>query len=280
MLSSIPSPSDGVIDLGPLPIRAYGLLIATGVLAAAWLAERRWVKRGGDPGTINSIAIWVVIGGVVGARVYHVIADYQLFTGDWLRAFKIWEGGLSIWGAVGGGALAIILVARRHNLDTLALMDAIAPCVALAQAIGRWGNYFNQELFGRPTNLPWGLEIDPSQRPRGYEQFDTFHPTFLYESIWSLLVFGVLLAVERKVRPHRGQLLALYVALYTFGRFWFELLRVDPPNRILAVRVNVWVSALLFLGAVAWLVVSSGHAARARATAGHRTAAGSPRSSS
>lgn len=266
MLSSIPSPPNGTVDLGPIPIRAYGLLLAVGVLLAAWLAERRWVKRGGDEGTINAIALWVIVGGIVGARIYHVISDYQLFTGDWLRAFEIWEGGLSIWGAVAGGAVALILVARRRNLDTLALMDTIVPCVALAQAIGRWGNYFNQELFGRPTNLPWGLEIDPAQRPDGYARFDTFHPTFLYESIWSLLVFGMLLTVERRVRLHRGQLTALYIALYTFGRFWFELLRIDPANRILAVRVNVWVSGLLFFGAVAWLVVSARRAAPASAT--------------
>lgn len=277
MLNSIPSPPDGTIDLGPIPIRAYGLLIAAGVLVATWLAERRWVKRGGDEGTINAIAVWVVIGGIVGARVYHVITDPQLFTSDWLRAFAIWEGGLGIWGAVAGGALAIAVVARRRSLDTLALMDTIAPCVALAQAIGRWGNYFNQELFGRPTSLPWGLEIDAAQRPRGYLQFETFHPTFLYESIWSLLVFGVLLAVERRVRLRRGRLFALYVALYTFGRFWFELLRVDPANHVLGLRVNVWVSAILFLGAVAWLVGSSRDATGARA---HHTEAGSPRSSS
>jgi prolipoprotein diacylglyceryl transferase len=267
MLSSIPSPSDGEIDLGPFPIRAYGLFIALGVLVAAWLAERRWVKRGGDPGTINAIAIWVIVAGIVGARVYHVVTDYQLFTGNWLRVFEIWEGGLSIWGAVGGGALAVIVLARRRNLDTLGLMDTIAPCVALAQAIGRWGNYFNQELFGRPTSLPWGLEIDSTQRPDGYQQFDTFHPTFLYESIWNLLVFGVLLAVERRVRLRRGQLVGLYVALYTFGRFWFELLRIDPANRILAVRVNVWVSGLLFLGAVTWLIVSARRGPGGRATA-------------
>ncbi|MCZ7528305.1 MAG: prolipoprotein diacylglyceryl transferase [Acidimicrobiia bacterium] len=188
----------------------------------------------------------------MGARVYHVITDYQLYTDDWLGVFRIWSGGLSIWGAVAGGAIAVVVLARVRRLDTLALMDAMAPGIALAQAIGRWGNWFNQELFGRPTDLPWGLEIDPARRPAGYEQTETFHPTFLYESLWCLAIAGTLIWAEKRFRFARGQTFALYVALYTFGRFWFENLRIDTAHEVLGLRVNAWVSIGLFVASLAW----------------------------
>jgi prolipoprotein diacylglyceryl transferase len=251
-LASIPSPDSGVIDIGPIPVHAYGLLLAVGVLVAAWIAERRWVARGYDAKTFNDMAVWIVIGGVVGARVYHVISDYQLFTDDWLRVFQIWKGGLSIWGVLGGGAIAVIVMTRIKHVETLVLFDCIAPGLLAAQAIGRWGNYFNQELFGGPTDLPWGLEISPANRPPGYLNVETFHPTFLYESLYCLFLLGLLLAVERRFRLRKGQALAFYLATYTFGRFFFENLRIDPANEILGMRLNAWVSAAICVLAIAW----------------------------
>jgi prolipoprotein diacylglyceryl transferase len=254
LLASIPSPDSGTVDIGPLPLHVYGLLLAVGVLVAAWIAERRWIARGYDAKTFSDMAVWIVIGGVVGARVYHVISDYQLFTDDWLRAFKIWEGGLSIWGVIAGGAIAVIVLTRVKHTDTLALMDCIAPGLLAAQAIGRWGNYANQELFGGPTDLPWGLEISPENRPRGFEGVETFHPTFLYESLYCLFLLGLLLAVERRFRLRKGQAFALYLAMYTFGRSFFEYLRVDPANEILGQRVNSWVAAGVCVLSIAWFV--------------------------
>jgi prolipoprotein diacylglyceryl transferase len=255
LLASIPSPSNGVIDVGPIPVHAYGLLLAIGVLVAARIAEVRWVRRGYDAKAFSDMAVWIVIAGVVGARVYHVISDYQLFTHDWLRVFKIWEGGLSIWGVIAGGAIAVIVLTRVKRLDTLALMDCIAPGMLAAQAIGRWGNYFNQELFGRPTKLPWALEITFSHRPEGYKQFATFHPTFLYESLYCLFLFGVLLTVERRFRLRQGQTFALYLASYTFGRFFFENLRVDPAHHVLGLRLNALVSAVVCVVSAAAFVL-------------------------
>ncbi len=254
VLASIPSPDNGVIDLGPIPLHAYGLLLAIGVLVAAWIAERRWIARGFDGKAFNEMAVWIVIGGVVGARVYHVISDYQLFTDDWLRALEIWRGGLSIWGVLGGGAIAVVIMTRVKRVDTLALFDCIAPGLLAAQAIGRWGNYFNQELFGGPTRLPWGLEISPANRPPGYLNDATFHPTFLYESLYCLFLLGVVLWVERRFRLRKGQMLALYLATYTFGRFFFENMRIDPANEIFGVRLNAWVSAIVCLASIAWFV--------------------------
>jgi prolipoprotein diacylglyceryl transferase len=254
VLASIPSPDSGVIDVGPIPLHVYGLLLAVGVLVAAWIAERRWTARGGDAKTFNDMAVWIVIGGVVGARLYHVISDYDLFTDDWLRAFQIWKGGLSIWGVIAGGAIAVIIMTRIKHVGTLVLMDCIAPGLLAAQAIGRWGNYFNQELFGGPTDLPWGLEISPTNRPPGYLHFETFHPTFLYESLYCLFLLGLLLAVERRIRLRKGQALAFYLATYTFGRFFFENLRIDPAHEIAGLRVNAWVSAGVCVLSVAWFL--------------------------
>ena len=217
----IPSPSNGTVHLGPIPLHMYGLLLAVGV---------------------------------VGARLYHVATDYQLFEGHWLRVFEIWRGGLSIWGVIIGGVIGVVVMARRHHLDTVGILDAMAPGVLAAQVIGRWGNYFNQELFGEPTRLPWALQIDPVHRPKGYERYKTFHPTFLYESLYCAVLLGVLLAVERRFRLRRGQSTTLYIAMYTFGRFWFENLRIDPAHLILGLRVNAWVSLLACVGATVTFV--------------------------
>ena len=188
-LASIPSPSSG--NLGPFHM--YGVLLAVGVLVATYIGEHRWRNRGYPKDGIYDIAFWVVIAGVIGARLYHVITDYELFEHDLFKAVEIWKGGLGIWGAVIGGGLAVVVVTRRRHMDTLAVTDCMAPGIVLAQAIGRWGNWFNQELFGKPTTLPWGLEISPAHRPFGYAQFTTFQPTFLYESLWCLAIFGALL---------------------------------------------------------------------------------------
>jgi prolipoprotein diacylglyceryl transferase len=258
LLGFIPSPSKGILHLGPVPLHAYGLCLALGVLVAANVAERRWEARGGKKGTIGEIGLVVVVSGVVGARVYHLFTGYDWHTGGIAGTVKIWQGGLSIWGAVAGGAVAIVIVAHRRHLPTLKLLDAVAPGVVLAQAIGRWGNYFNQELFGRPTRWPWGLEIDVAHRPAQFITFRTFQPTFLYESLWCLAVFGVLVWAERRFRFHEGQTFALYVALYTFGRFFFELMRSDPATRLFGVRFNALLSAALCITVTAWFVVLSG----------------------
>jgi prolipoprotein diacylglyceryl transferase len=250
----IPSPSNGTVDVGPIPLHMYGLLLAVGVVVATIIAERRWQRWGHDRRELGDMIVVIVIGGVVGARLYHVATDYQLFEHHWIRVVEIWRGGLSIWGVIIGGALAVLVMTRIRHVDTLGIMDAIAAGLLVAQAIGRWGNYFNQELFGEPTRLPWGLEIDRAHRPAGYTQFTTFHPTFLYESLYLLVLLGILLSVERRVTLHRGQSFALYLAMYTVGRFGLENLRIDPAHTVFGLRVNAWVSLVVGLGATAWFV--------------------------
>jgi len=254
LFASIPSPSRGVLNLGPLPLRAYALCILAGVFAAVALAGKRWVARGGAEGTIADLAVWAVPAGLVGARLYHVITDNQLYRDDPLGAFKIWEGGLGIWGGVAAGVGAGLWVAHRRHLNLGVLLDVVAPAIPLAQAVGRWGNWFNQELFGRPTSLPWGLRIDAANRPDGYAGSATFHPTFLYESLWCLVVVAIVLAVERRHRLRPGRLFAVYVAAYTFGRFWFESLRIDSAHRFWGLRINGWTSVVVFVAAMAVVV--------------------------
>ena len=255
----IPSPSQGVWHLGAIPIRAYAIAIILGVAAAVWLGNRRWVNRGGEPGQVADIALWAVPAGIVGARLYHVATDNNLYFGagknPW-AALAVWNGGLGIWGGVIGGFAAAALYCRRHGLPTLPLADALAPGLLLAQAIGRFGNYFNQELFGRPTTLPWGLKIDPTNRPSGYEQYASFHPTFLYESIWNLAALGVLLALERRLRLGQGRVFALYAILYTLGRAWIENLRIDPVElrNVGGLRFNVWTSLVVLAAAATFLI--------------------------
>jgi prolipoprotein diacylglyceryl transferase len=251
---SIPSPSQGVWHLGPLPIRGYALCIIAGIVFAVWLTERRYVARGGRPGTVADVAVWAVPFGIIGGRIYHVITSWQPYFGAGgrpLDAFKIWEGGLGIWGAVAFGALGAYIGCRRQGIVLPPFGDALAPGLAIAQAMGRWGNYFNQELFGKPTKLPWGLEIDLVHRPVGYERFTTFQPTFLYESIWCVIIAVVLVRLDRRYLLGHFQVFCLYGAFYTFGRFWFALLRIDDANHILGLRVNTWVSTLVFLVSVA-----------------------------
>ncbi|HTD50474.1 MAG TPA: prolipoprotein diacylglyceryl transferase [Acidimicrobiia bacterium] len=245
MLAYIPSPSHGILHIGPFALHAYGLMLAIGVLVAARIADVRWSRTGNNPKVIAEIAVPVVVAGVVGARVYHLFTGYKWSTGGIVGAFEIWKGGLSIWGAVGGGLIAVVVLARRKHLDTLTLLDAVGPGVVVAQGIGRWGNYFNQELFGRPSKLPWALEIDLAHRPLHYERFATFQPTFLYESVWCLVIFATIVWIERHRGLRKGQAFTLYVAMYTFGRCFFEWLRVDPASKIFGIRFNLLLSAVL-----------------------------------
>ena len=260
LLASIPSPAQGSWSLGPIPIRAYALFIVAGIVVAVWWGGRRYVARGGRPGTIADIALWAVPFGIVGGRLYHVISDWQLYFGPdgrgFVAALRVWDGGLGIWGAVAVGALGAWIGARRAGVALPPVADAIAPAIALAQAIGRWGNYFNQELFGSPTTLPWGLEIDVANRPTGYAEFDTFQPTFLYESLWLIGVVVVLVWADRRYQMGHGRVFALYVALYCLGRLWIEALRIDAANTILGLRLNIWTAGIVGLGALAYFLWS------------------------
>ncbi|MFV1989187.1 MAG: prolipoprotein diacylglyceryl transferase [Acidimicrobiales bacterium] len=247
LISAIPSPSTGVIEVGPLNFRAYGFLIAIAVLVAVWITQRRWVARGGKADDITLLAMWTVPAGLVGARLYHVITDNQKFRGNWDDAFYIWKGGLGIWGAVAGGVLAGWWVARREGWSFGLLLDSVAPALAVAQAIGRFGNYFNQELYGRPSTLPWALRIDVENRSAQYVDFETFHPTFLYEALWNLALAAFLVFVgERLLKNYRaGRLFGLYMVGYTIGRLFIELMRSDRANEIFGQRVNVWTSLFI-----------------------------------
>jgi len=250
LLAFIPSPPGSDVGIGPLRLHVYGALIVAGVVAAVWLADRRWRERGGEAGTFSAIAMWGVPGGLIGARLYHVITDYELYTHDPLDALKIWKGGLGIWGGIAGGVLAGWIYIRRHDLDFAALLDCAAPALALAQAIGRWGNYFNQELYGRPTTLPWALKVDVAHRLPPFTHATTFHPTFLYESLWDLAVVGLLLVIEKRAPLRKGYLFWVYVALYTFGRFFTEYLRIDFAHKFFGLRLNDWTSIVIFVAAV------------------------------
>jgi prolipoprotein diacylglyceryl transferase len=257
---SIPSPADGVWNLGPVPIRGYALCIILGIVAAIWIGERRWVARGGSPGEVSDLAVWAVPFGLVGGRLYHVATDYQLYFGEEsnpVSALYLWRGGLGVWGAIAMGALGVVIGARRKGIKLLPVLDAMAPGVLIAQALGRWGNWFNQELFGRPTDLPWGLEIDVDHRPVGYLDVETFHPTFLYEFLWCVAAFFVVVWADRRFRLGHGRVLALYVMAYTLGRGWIEMLRVDDVQLqdVLGVRLNVWTSIVLFVLAATYFVV-------------------------
>ena len=259
---SIPSPSSGVWYLGPLPIRGYALAIILGIVAAIWIGERRWVARGGRPGEVQDLAIWAVPFGLVGGRLYHVATDHDLYFGAGrhpIDALYIWRGGLGVWGAVALGAVGVFIGARRKGIRMLPVLDAMAPGVLVAQAIGRWGNWFNQELFGKPTDLPWGLSVsDNTALEAGYPAGTTFHPTFLYECLWDLGAFGVVIWADRRFRLGHGRVLALYVMLYTLGRGWIEMLRIDAVelSNVGGLRFNVWTSIVLFLAALVYFVVS------------------------
>lgn len=270
MIASIPSPSQGVWQLGPLPVRAYALAILVGIVVAVVIARRRWAARGGDPDTILEIAFWAVPFGIVGGRIYHLITSPEQYFGEgghpW-NALKIWEGGLGIWGAIAFGAVGAWIGARRQGVKLAPFADAVAPGLLVAQAIGRLGNWFNQELFGRATTLPWGLEVsDAKAIEAGYEPGTLFHPTFLYELVWNLGGAAVLVWADRKFRLGYGRVFWLYVMIYTSGRFWIEMLRIDDQAstfHLLGLRINVWTSIVAFVGAlVAFVVVGRRHPGR------------------
>jgi prolipoprotein diacylglyceryl transferase len=229
-------------------------MLAIGVIVAARLAEPRARARGFAHGTIAQVGTWTVVGGVLGARIYHLFTGYDWDAHGWTGTVQIWKGGLSIWGAVGGGLIGLWLAARHLKLDFVLLADAIGPCVAVAQAIGRWGNWFNQELFGRPSTLPWAVKIDPAHRPPGYEKYATFEPTFLYESLWCLLVYFVIVWAEKRWSFRRGQSFTLYVALYTFERTFMEWLRIDAATKIFGLRFNALLSAALCVVSTIWFI--------------------------
>lgn len=257
---SIPSPSEGVWHLGPLPVRAYALCIIAGIVVAVWLGERRWVARGGRPGDVTEIATWMVPFGIIGGRLYHVVTSPDAYFGEGgqpLHALYIWNGGLGIWGAIALGGVGAWIGCRRRGIPLPAFADALAPGIVLAQAVGRLGNYFNQELFGRPTDLPWGLEIDPAHRPAGLADQATYHPTFLYELLWNVGVAVLVIWADRRFRLGHGRAFALYVAAYTVGRGWVEWLRIDPAHKVLGLRLNDWTSLVVLAGAVTYFVVSA-----------------------
>lgn len=254
--ATIPAPPGREIDLGPLRIRAYALAVIAGIALGTWVTARRWRARGGDDDLVLEVALWGTVAGIVGARLYHDITSPNQLGDEWWAPFAVWEGGLGIWGGILFGVLAGAWVVRRRKASVTEFMDAAAPAIPLGHALGRVGNWFNQELFGRPTDLPWGLEVDPDKRPDGYEQAATFHPTFLYEGLWNVALAALLVIVGRRFRIRPPGLFCLYVSGYTLGRMFWELLRIDPANRILGERVNFWVSLILFLGGLVAFAVT------------------------
>ncbi len=262
-IAGIPSPSSGSLDIGPLTLNAYGAMIALGVVAAVWLSGKRLVQRGiGTTDDMSAIAMWAVPLGIVGARLYHVITDWQLFRNDLGAIVQIWKGGLGIWGGIALGTLVGIGVARKRGLPVGLLLTCVAPALPLAQSIGRWGNWFNQELFGRPTTLPWGLEVSASTaQAAGYNAGTHFHPTFLYESIACLLLCGALIALDKKVPMRAGRLFFFYTAGYTVFRFFIEGLRIDPANSAGGLRLNQWVSLAVFAASLTVVIAMRGRPA-------------------
>ncbi|MDN5744495.1 MAG: prolipoprotein diacylglyceryl transferase [Nocardioidaceae bacterium] len=275
ILASIPSPSQGVWHVGPFPLRGYALCIILGIVVAIWFGERRWQARGGTFGEIQDIAIWAVPFGLVGARAYHVATDWKKYfgqDGSPIEALYVWNGGLGIWGGVALGALGAYIGARRRGVRLLPLLDTLAPAVLIAQAIGRWGNWFNQELYGKPTDLPWGLKVDQAnwqclvdgrqtsgidcstQWGGPYADGVLFHPTFLYECLWNLAAVALILWLERRFRLGYGRVMAVYVMAYTLGRGWIEYIRVDNVQleNVFGLRFNVWTSIVLFVLAAAY----------------------------
>ena len=256
LIASIPSPSSGSIHIGPLRLNAYGLMIALGVIVAVRIAGKRAERIGqGTTEDISAIAMWAVPAGVLGGRLYHVLTDYEKFQGQWFDAIKIWQGGLGIWGGVTAGVAVGWWCAKRRGLDAWWIISCAAPAIAIAQAIGRWGNWFNQELFGQPTTLPWALKVSSSVAEKaGYAAGTTFHPTFLYESVGCVVLAWLLIRIERRLSPARGRLFAWYVLGYTVLRFGVEGLRIDSAHHVGGLRLNQWVAVGVCAVAVLFLV--------------------------
>jgi prolipoprotein diacylglyceryl transferase len=256
-LLSIPSPGSSTIEIGPLSVHFYGLTLLVAIAAAVAITGVRWTRRGGDWDLIFRVAVWGVASGIVGARLYHVITSWDELPDEWWGPFAIWKGGLGVWGGIGLGCLVGAIVAHRSGASVAKLADCLAPGLLVAQGIGRFGNWWNQELFGKPTDLPWGLEIDPENRPIDFVDQETFHPTFLYEALWCFAAAGLLLLLERRfkgrIRP--GNLFALYVLVYSVGRLWIETLRIDPSHELGGVRLNVFVAGAAIVLSAAFFVV-------------------------
>lgn len=252
VLAYLPSPSDNHWG----PFHFYGLCIAVGVFVGIEIAAHRWHDRGGDPDDMWSIAIWAVPAGLIGARIYHLITDWKTYIPNNLSGmYKVWDGGLGIPGGIIAGVLVGVWMARRRGIHLPVGLDAVAPAMLVAQAIGRWGNWFNQELFGWPTKLPWGLQISLIHRPAGYTQYSTFQPTFLYEMLWNLALAGALILLDRRKVVRPGRIFALYIGGYAFGRFWVEDMRIDHASLILGYRINLWVAGLVVLGVIGFLAI-------------------------
>lgn len=270
----LPSPTRSAVFLGPLPIRGYALCIIAGILLGLLIGTRRWRARGGRDGGIGDVSMWAIAFGLVGGRLYHVISDPELYftagRNPW-NAFKIWDGGLGIWGAIALGGLGAWIGCRRHGIALGGYADVVIPGVAVAQALGRWGNWFNNELYGSPSTLPWALQIHSIDIATGRPAADAaghpivlgyFQPTFLYECLWDLALAAALVLIDRKFRPGNGKLFWMYVMGYTAGRGWIEALRTDHANHILGLRLNDWTSLLVFLGAALWLWLHRGPGTR------------------
>jgi prolipoprotein diacylglyceryl transferase len=272
VIAYFPSPPQGVWHLGPIPLRAYALFIIIGIIAALLIGDRRWAARGGERGVIYDIALWAVPFGLIGGRLYHLATDWRTYFGEGgagpIAALRIWDGGLGIWGAVALGGVGAWIACRRRDIPLPAFGDAIAPGIVLAQAIGRIGNYFNQELFGRETTMPWGLEIFYRRDPAGFVDVHSLdgvstgqlamvvQPTFLYELLWNLLVFAILIYLDRRFTIGHGRLFAAYIALYCVGRFCIELLRDDTATHVAGIRINSFTSMFVFIGAVVYLILA------------------------
>lgn len=269
LLASIPPPPLDGIELGPVKIHFYALCIIAGGILAFWLGGKRWAARGGKAEEMYDVGLWAVVLGIIGARLYHVITVPDIYfgagydgTGDLTKIFAIWEGGIAIWGAIGGGALGLWLGCRRYGIRMLPMADVVAPGILLAQAVGRWGNYFNQELFGEPTTLPWGLVVEPDHYnfPAGLPADTLFHPTFLYESLWNLLGVAVLLLLDRRFKLRNGMMLWSYIVWYTLGRIPIESIRLDHAQEFtilgLTARTNTWTSVIMCLIAVTCLIIA------------------------
>jgi prolipoprotein diacylglyceryl transferase len=254
VLASIPSPSSSTVEIGPLSIHFYGLTLLVAIAAAVAITGYRWTRRGGDWDLIFRVAVWGVAFGIVGARLYHVITSWDELPDEWWGPFAIWKGGLGVWGGIGLGAIVGAIVAKRSGVSVAQLADCAAPGLLVAQGIGRFGNWWNQELYGKPTDLPWGLEISPDNRPLDYFDQETFHPTFLYEALWVFAAAGLLLVLERvfrdRIRP--GNLFVLYVLVYSVGRIWIEAIRIDPSHELAGIRLNDYVAgaAIVLAGIV------------------------------
>jgi prolipoprotein diacylglyceryl transferase len=273
-LASIPSPTHSVWHLGPLPIRAYALCIIVGILVAIWLTTRRWRERGGNPDHVWDVAAWAIVLGIIGGRVYHVVTDPELYFDKGrhpIDAFKIWDGGLGIWGAVALGAVGAWIGCRRKGVKLAVYADALAPGLVLAQGIGRWGNWFNNELYGGPTSVPWKLQIHcvdvtvgrGQVCPNGSHVLGYFQPTFLYESLWDIALAIGLIYLDRRRRMGNGTVIFTYAMGYTVGRLWIEALRSDKANHILGLRLNIWTCIVVFVIALVCFLRRGGfHAER------------------